>query len=507
MANAKNLTFNIAANYVGVFGQITIAFFLSPFLVNSLGDTGYGVWSIIAAMTGYMAMLDLGISSAVMRFVAQFHSRKDYASLNRVFNTALALFCGISVFLLLMSPLLSRVLGGVFADDPAMESLIQVLIITTAFDMSLFIIGGLFKSTFKGFQRFAVTNIAILASGVYKASLFYFVISSGHGLLAMSLISISANLIMLLGLLWYARRSYPFLSIGMAHIDKGMVRKIAGFSKFSFLAILAEQLIYYSDAFVIGYFMSAAAVTYYTIPWSLTEYTNRLITAITRTYTPHFSSMEEQHSSSELFDSYVIGTKITLFLSNVVCIGVLVLGDAFLEVWMGPKYAVICTPILLVLFTCQMIKSPQLISYSVLQGTGKHKNFAYIKILVSAANLLLSIAMIQKYGLMGVAGATAFTQVLFYGVVVPNLTFSALGVSAWEYYRRTYLGTVLPSLTALVVAWSLKQYHYPDTFANLLGYGLLTFIAYTLVSYVTALTPSERIYIRGRCGHYLPKTS
>jgi len=68
----KTLAKNIFSNYVGVAGSIVIAFMLSPFLVHTLGDTKYGVWSILAALTGYMALLDLGISSAIARYVAKY---------------------------------------------------------------------------------------------------------------------------------------------------------------------------------------------------------------------------------------------------------------------------------------------------------------------------------------------------------------------------------------------------------------------------------------------------
>ena len=57
MASFNTIVKNVASNYVGVMGSIVIAFFLSPYLVHTLGDTGYGVWSIIASLTAYMLSL------------------------------------------------------------------------------------------------------------------------------------------------------------------------------------------------------------------------------------------------------------------------------------------------------------------------------------------------------------------------------------------------------------------------------------------------------------------
>ena len=72
--------------------------------------------------------------------------------------------------------------------------------------------------------------------------------------------------------------------------------------------MVAMQLVYYSDAFVIGYFLSAAAITYYTIPWSLGEYTNKLTLAIAQTFVPVFSEQDATTGDKAIYSTYVTGT-------------------------------------------------------------------------------------------------------------------------------------------------------------------------------------------------------
>ena len=42
-----------------------IGFFLSPIVVNSLGTTSYGVWSLLVTVVGYLGLLDFGVRGAV----------------------------------------------------------------------------------------------------------------------------------------------------------------------------------------------------------------------------------------------------------------------------------------------------------------------------------------------------------------------------------------------------------------------------------------------------------
>ena len=107
MSVLKTISRNIFSNYVGIGGSIVIAFLLSPFLIHTLGDTNYGIWSVIAALTGYMALLDLGVSSAVAKYVSKYKALDDYPSLNKVMSTGLLILIGVGVLLVVAGPLIS----------------------------------------------------------------------------------------------------------------------------------------------------------------------------------------------------------------------------------------------------------------------------------------------------------------------------------------------------------------------------------------------------------------
>jgi O-antigen/teichoic acid export membrane protein len=138
-----------------------------------------------------------------------------------------------------------------------------------------------------------------------------------------------------------------------------------------------RKFVYYTDAFVIGYFLSAAAVTWYTIPWSLAEYSKNLCMAVSRTFTPAFAdrSVDGVEGLTTLYDS---GTRLMLIVSNLLCVGVLVLGDDFIAIWMGEKYRELCAPVMYVMFISLMFQTPQLISESLLQGVGRVKWLAAV---------------------------------------------------------------------------------------------------------------------------------
>jgi len=50
---------NVAWNSAGTITHLLAGFVLSPFLVSHLGQTNYGLWILIASLTGYFSVLDL----------------------------------------------------------------------------------------------------------------------------------------------------------------------------------------------------------------------------------------------------------------------------------------------------------------------------------------------------------------------------------------------------------------------------------------------------------------
>ncbi len=474
-----------------MFGTIVIAFLLSPFLVHTLGDTRYGIWSIITALTGYMALLDLGVGSAVAKYVSKHKATDDYKSINVIFSAGIVILLVVGAILIALSPFIADLVVSAFKFDSSLRDTVHTLVIIASVDIAIFIASGVFFGAFYGFQRNEVTNAALLFAAFIKAVCHYLVLSNGYGLVAMGIVSLVGNSLMVFLLAYLMRKIEPQVEITTRHANKSSIGSVFNYSKFTFLTMLGMQLIYYSDAFVVGYFLSAAAITIYTIPWSLSEYSNKLLQAVAQTFVPVFSEQEVLNKKA-IYDTYITGTKGVLLLSNLLCIGVLTLGDEFVGIWMGPRYAVECSAILTIMFLTLLIKSPQLLSYSILLGTANHQKFSIYNMIFSIANLILSILLVQKFGLIGVAAATAITQILFYAVVTPIMTSKVINFSLTDYFKKTYLRIVPASLLLFALLSWFAKYHPPGGFLSLIGLALIGAAAYLALAYWTLLDASER---------------
>ena len=58
---------NVVCNWAGTATHMIAGFVVAPFLVQQLGQSGYGQWVLIASVTGYLDLLDLGLRGSLGR--------------------------------------------------------------------------------------------------------------------------------------------------------------------------------------------------------------------------------------------------------------------------------------------------------------------------------------------------------------------------------------------------------------------------------------------------------
>ncbi len=491
-STSKKIANALISSKASVLMKVLIAFFLSPFLVHTLGDTRYGIWTIIAALSGYMCLLDLGIVSALTKYSSKYYQTNDINKLNTIASTCLTLFLIITSTVIVISPFLARGMVNFLSIDPELTEMLYSLIIIVSFDISLFVISGTFRGLFAGFLRHDIISFTVILSSLYKALMFWLFLSHEYGLLAMGVISASANAIAIAIYYLFLRKKFSFITFKLSYVNMFSVKKVLFFSRFTFLAMLANQIIFYSDSLIIGYFLGAAAVTYYTIPWSLIEHVKTLCFAVSTPYITVFSEHDALGDRARLYTSYVSATKYMLAFSNLLCIGMMIFGEAFISIWMGPKYGDLGQPIIIMFALLQLIRSPQLISQSMLQGLNRHKLFSYLSLLVSVINVVGSIILVQTLGIFGVALATAVPQILLYTLFVPYYTTRQMGVSFKQYIIDTYLKFLTPSLAlAATLIWFLIHSP-PSGFAKLFLQAGSAAGVYLILLYCFSLNPQEK---------------
>src|ERR1700726_2906235 len=89
MAGTKRFAFNVIMNWIAMAVGMVVPFFLTPIVIRHLGPLAYGVWILSVSTVAYLNLLDLGLRSAIVRFVSKNATTGDIDETQRVLEAAL----------------------------------------------------------------------------------------------------------------------------------------------------------------------------------------------------------------------------------------------------------------------------------------------------------------------------------------------------------------------------------------------------------------------------------
>ena len=89
MSSFKQLARGVAVSWASTLASIIAGFVMAPFLIHHLGVVGYGVWVLIQSTISYMYLTDLGLRTAVIRFVARDYANRNHLEVSRIISAAI----------------------------------------------------------------------------------------------------------------------------------------------------------------------------------------------------------------------------------------------------------------------------------------------------------------------------------------------------------------------------------------------------------------------------------
>jgi O-antigen/teichoic acid export membrane protein len=451
----RTILTNIFSNWAGYVVTAMIGFLLSPFIVHTLGPTGYGLWTLVLSLTGYFGLLDLGIRSSVGRFLARYLALEDDRSANRTLSTAFGILALGGTLALLATVLMVEFFFPSLRVDPQFQSAAKVALLITGLNMSCVLPLGVFSSLLVALERFDILSGVTIIGELFRAALIVIFLKLGYGLVAIAAIALLINVAEYSAMVCFARKLHPTVQLSVKLIDRQTFRELFGFGIYRFIWMVATQLIFYTDSIVIGIFLGAGAITYYAIAGSLINYGRTVVSLVTDTFYPAATRMDARQDFAGLRELLILGTRISLLVSLPLCLGYVFLGKQFITLWMGKQYSV--SWIYLVVLTIpQFTGMSQYVSALVLAGMARHKVLAYLMLGEGVLNLILSIILVRRIGLIGVAWGTVIPDVICTAVIIPWYTLRIVKLTAQEYVGRAFVRPVISILPALGLGYAFS---------------------------------------------------
>lgn len=437
---------------------------LPPYL-RLIGEARYGILAIVFVLLGYFGLFDLGLSRATAQRIA---ALRDAAPEERAdtFWTALVLnsVFGLTGALVLWA-LGLIVFQHYFQMSEGLRAETLVALPWMAATVPVATISGVLVGTLQGRERFLELNV-VNTLGTILLQVLPLTVAWLYGphlgyLLPATLLARVATFALSFE---QCRRFVPLLN--PPAVRRRLVLPLLKYGGWVTVSSVVGPLMHTFDRVLIGSVIGAAAVSYYSVPFSLTQRLTTLAESLSGALFPRFSA-EENQDASDLFGRALVALA---FVLTPLVVTTLSAVWPFLDWWLGGDFARRSSAVAQVLVLGVWANSFARIAFEYVQAQGRPAVIAKIHMAeLLPYGAVLYVASTQ-WGLVGVATAwslrAAVDALLMFHVAgglrrvltvnrIPMALMAATAIALWFLERSPAMHVVVLTLWtgSLVWAW------------------------------------------------------
>lgn len=415
---------NVVTSYADLGIGALVYLVMTPIIISKLGTEAYGVWILCHTITFYLGFLDLGFSHAQIRYHAEFAARDQTREIRSLIGT--------TVTLLTIAGLAAAILATVLAFSPIghwlnipddLSPIFRTLLLILGVELLLSFPAATLDDIYTGTQRFDLQNLRSIVLRIVASLSQFLLLWFGHGLVALALVELATVVAQILIDLIMAGRLVPGLFSRETRFSAGMWHRIRSFSLWTQLDDLLVEGTAYLDRFLVTALLPLAMLSPYVIMNTLAGLLLEAVRPVAETFFPMACELHGQQRRDALAKMTLAGMKLNIALAAPLAVFLVFFGDAVLAAWI-PEIAGDISPALVALAALNMYVSVFLWTPgSVLLAMGEFRKLAALTTFEILVSVILMIAFVPAFGLMGIVAALLISNVLLgFGFLLPLLT-------------------------------------------------------------------------------------
>lgn len=423
-----------------------LGFVKSKVFVTQFSDDIYSLNQLFFQIIGYFSLAEAGFETFIMQKYYDAFSRNDRNEVNKIFTTSVLHFRGLGIAILgaaLIAMFFVKYLTKAVISTSYLMTIFMLFVVKNTIDYFMMCPRIVINSDQKAYKtNLYVNGIRILenASDIILALI-------GVDYLIILIPGIIIRIVFNIIINNEVYKEYPWLNRKKLKYYKHLVKGMSNLIYQRIAGILNSN----TDIILISTFVNPVSVIIYTSYNYITKFINDIIYMIANSITPSFANLINEKNSEksyEVFNEISILFNFAATFFSIVLFQVL---DSFIVIWMGNKYTI--SNIGLILFILIMFDSIiRRILSMVVNSLGLYRETKRYVILEAIVNLFISIALVNKFGVVGVLLGSLLAVYLTSGWYTPYLIYKSIFNKSPMLFVRNYIASV-----SLVIIISLIE--------------------------------------------------
>jgi O-antigen/teichoic acid export membrane protein len=474
-------------------GSLILQMAMLPFILRTLGPHFYGIWAVVGAATGYYGLLDLGVSSAITRFVSREIGRNNLAGAAHYIAASKRVFRWTALGVALLSVAISF-FGSQFIERVEDREVFSLTVLITGMGIALAFPARVHSGILAADLRHDVFAALSLGSNILRAVATYFVLSRGHGLIGLALVNSGISVLQALATVFATRKlcgHIPSVKLEPA----GTMRELFGYAGFTMVSQLADFARFKIHPLTISAFLRFSDAIHDRIQNVVVS----ACTSVLSMLSPVFSRQEGRKDEAGIRQLFLFAYKVSCYTGTFLLGALAIVAPAFVERWLGAGNEIIVDLLYIRVMgaLCGIIQLP---SVSLLFGASENRFYAKSNTIHAVITLTSTILLVQQWGLMGVVIGVSATTAIMKTFVQAAVACKVAKISLLDLHLKHTLPNLARVFAFLIPVAYAGRYWLTPSWPSLIAFGAVVAPLFAAYIFFIGFNTKERDVILRSAG-------
>lgn len=481
-----------ALNYVSIVLYTLVGLLYTPYILRMMGQSEYGLYSLVASVIAYLTVLDCGLGNAIIRYTAKYRAENKIKEQYEMFGTFLILYLAIGAIALSVGLGLYFNVNNMFGDTMTEIELdhARIMMLILVFNLAFTFPMSIFGSIMSAYERFVFPKVVGILRVILNTVIMIVLLEMGYKAITMVVLQTVFNVLTLLINYIYCKRKLH-IQIHFGKFQWGFIREIAIYSFWILLSVIMDRVYWSTGQFVLGIVSGTIAISVFAVAMQLQGMYMHFSTAIAGVFLPKVTGMVAvKNNNKEISELFIRTGRIQNIIMAIILSGFIVFGKDFIKLWAGPEYSDAYI-IAILFFVSLYIPLIQNLGVTILQARNQMKFRSLLYIAIAAVALIAQYFFAILWGGIGCAIAIAGALFLGQGLIMNSYYKKKQGLDIKRFWSEILKMDIIPIVITILFIL-LGNYISINSWSKLAICILVYGIMYIPLFYKYSMNKSER---------------
>ena len=438
-------------NYIVIVLNTLVGLLYLPFMLRMMGQSEYGLYSLVASVISYLTILDFGLGNAIVRYTAKFRAENKVEEQYEMFGMFFILYLCIGALSLFAGSALYFNIGNIFDETmtPLELEKAKIMMLLLVGNLAITFPMSIFGSIVTAYERFVFPRVVNIIRIILNTVVMIALLKIGYKAIAMVVVQTVFNILSLFLNYLYCKVKLN-IKLYFKRFDWILLKEVAVYSFWIFLNVIMDRIYWSTGQFVLGAVVGTAAVAIFAVAIQLQNMYMQFSTAISTVFLPKITSIVTTSNDTKIISDLFIRTgRIQYVVMSFILTGFIVFGKPFIMLWAGPEY-IDAYPISVLFFVSLLTPLIQNLGITILQARNQMKFRSLLYIAIAVIALILQIIFAHRWGGLGCAVAISSALLFGQGVIMNVYYYKKQGIDIIAFWREIIKMSVIPFFVAVV---------------------------------------------------------